>query len=235
MCEAAGRHSAVDLTTRPCFRIGRSPHSDVMLLHGTSSRRHAMLFHHSNGSCYVVDCGSAHGTYVNGKRIPSPSNGGLVIPQKVKRGALIRFGGPGAPCFLLKAVSEESLSPTDMGELVRRNTRLNAMGICDRHQHNNSYRESVCSTIESALYVTRKRSFDSLADETLPPAPSSNNSIDEDDAVDGEPCPKRVRCSSPPLLEPPPLRLVSPELPMSNKPRVTFSTAPPQSFEPPYV
>lgn len=197
-----------------------------------------MLFHHSNGSCYVVDCGSAHGTYVNGARIPSPSNGGLVIPHKVKRGALVRFGGPGAPCFLLKSFSEEeSLSSSmssDMGELVRRNTRLNAMGKYDDqehvqhhqlqlHDHANVFsRDSVCSTIEQALSVSRKRSFDSL-DESLP---SFTEGCDA-----AEPCSKRLRCSSPPLVESPPLRLVSPELPVSIKKCVSFSTAPPQLFK----
>lgn len=203
-----------------------------------SSRRHAMLFHHSNGSCYVVDCGSAYGTYVNGKRIPSPSNGGLVIPQRVKRGSLIRFGGDGAPCFLLKSLGEEEsrrehdVSSEDLAELVRRNTRLNAMGKYDQHhtyQHNS--RETVHSTIEQALYVSRKRSFDSL-DDSLSSFSSTNTgtatavSVDEDD----EPCPKRARCSSPPLVEVPPLRLVSPELSCSVKSRVSFSTKPPQAF-----
>lgn len=28
---------------------------------------------------------------------------GMVIPHRVRRGALIRFGGPGAPCFILKS------------------------------------------------------------------------------------------------------------------------------------
>ena len=31
------------------------------------------------------------------------SASGMVIPHRVRRGALIRFGGPGAPCFILKS------------------------------------------------------------------------------------------------------------------------------------
>jgi len=285
VCEAYNsRHAVVDLTAKACFRIGRSPMSDVPLQHGTSSRRHAMLFHHSNGSCYVVDCGSAHGTYVNGVRIPSPSaseNGGIVVPHKVKRGAMIRFGGPGAPCFILKSfgfnlddlVKDERLaqeqlaaddsqdraeSPPpqpDMGELVRRNTRLNAMGrTADR------FRESICSTIESALFVYRKRSFDSLdSRDTLPPV------LEETDMSSVESSPgsnKRIRCMSPPLSltapsegdvpSPtlPPIRLVSPELPIlqqhhhhgagphhhgNKQHRVSFSEEPPQLFYPALV
>jgi len=98
-------HKPVDLTKRAVYRIGRSDVSDMQLLHCASSRRHAILFHHPNGSCYVVDCGSAHGTFVNGVRVRSSVTEHGVVPQKVKRGALLRFGGPGAPTFILKSFS----------------------------------------------------------------------------------------------------------------------------------
>lgn len=98
-------HKPVDLTKRAVFRIGRSEVSDMQLLHCASSRRHAILFHHPNGSCYVVDCGSAHGTFVNGVRVRSSVTDHGVVPQKVKKGALLRFGGPGAPMFILKSFS----------------------------------------------------------------------------------------------------------------------------------
>lgn len=111
VCETIESHSAFDIADRPCYRIGRSPASDIQLLHSTSSRRHALIFHHPNGSCYVVDCGSAHGTYVNGVQVKSSiynsdkSKGAMVVPHRVRRGALIRFGGPGAPSFVLKSFS----------------------------------------------------------------------------------------------------------------------------------
>jgi len=105
----------VDLTTKSCFRFGRSQSSDIQLLHETSSRRHAIIFHHPNGSCYVIDCGSAHGTYINGNRVNTPvvnkdptkgnSHNYGVIPCRVKKGSLIRFGGVGAPTFTLKSFS----------------------------------------------------------------------------------------------------------------------------------
>lgn len=113
VCESQNLQTPVDLTTEAVFRIGRSQNSDVQLMHCTSSRRHAILFHHPNGSCYIVDCGSAHGTYVNGKRVTTMmhQNGndscasGMILPHRVKKGALIRFGGPGAPSFVLKSFS----------------------------------------------------------------------------------------------------------------------------------
>jgi hypothetical protein len=222
VCESLGRQTAVDLTTKTSYVIGRSPNCDVQLMHATSSRRHAMLFHHSNGSCYVVDCGSAHGTYVNGKRVSPPSEDGVVVPHKVRRGAIIRFGGPGAPSFVLKSFSfkldeiQECLSDSqDTGVLVRRNTRLNALGRTAAQR----VRSNLSATIAQALDICYKRSFDSVCSFT-----------DEN-----EPCYKRMRCSSPPLSPEQPIRLVSPDLPSirASKPRrVTFSLEPPQAFSP---
>jgi FHA domain len=217
VCEALGRQTSVDLTVKSSFRVGRSPQSDVQLHHSTSSRRHALLFHHSNGSCYIVDCGSAHGTYVNGVRITSPPRGGVVIPHKVRRGAMIRFGGPGAPCFVLKSFSFQLEELTEADNLnssseentlavVQKNTRLNALG------------QTAIDTVRlSVLNLASKRSFDSL---------------EEVETFD-EPCSKRqrVRCSSPPLSPQEPLRLVSPSSPLvTNKRRVSFSDAPTHFF-----
>jgi len=217
VCDSVGLQSHVDLTEQAVFCIGRSPQSDVQLLHATSSRRHAMVFHHSNGSCYIVDCGSAHGTFVNGVRITSaPSKGGTVIPHKVKKGSLIRFGGPGAPQFMLKsfafaledmketpAFSSASSPLSPAGAVVEHNTRLNALGKTAKD----------CLV----LSLTSKRSFESM-----------------DTIEDCDYDPKR-RCSSPPLSpERQPLRLVSPDMsgqPMKRR-RVSFSTAPPSACYP---
>ena len=64
----------------------------------------------------MVDCGSAHGTFINGVRVRNVSASSNIIlaavmPHRIRRGALIRFGGPGAPCYILKsfAVGFESL------------------------------------------------------------------------------------------------------------------------------
>lgn len=174
-----------------------------------------MIFHHDNGSCYLVDCGSAHGTFVNGNRVQSPPKGGVVIPYKVRRGSIIRFGGPGAPQFMLKSftfeldelreapVTDTVLSPTSgYGTVVQHNTRLNSLG----------------KTAKDSLFqgLSSKRSFDSV------------------ETVDSDIENKRIRCSSPPLSpEQQPLRLVSPDLSQPNKRRrVSFSSDPPTAFYP---
>lgn len=209
-----GRQSPVNLKARAVFRVGRSPHSDIQLFHDNCSRRHAMLFHHDNGSCYLVDCGSAHGTFVNGNRVQSPPNGGVVIPFKVRRGSIIRFGGPGAPQFMLKSFSFELdelreapsintlLSPTaSLGAVVQHNTRLNSLG--------KTAKDSLLQGLSS------KRSFDSV------------------ETVDSDIENKRMRCSSPPLSPEQEVRLVSPDTTQPNKRRrVSFSNEPPTAFYP---
>lgn len=135
VCESLNVQTAIDLTKQAVFRVGRSQNSDVQLLHCTSSRRHAILFHHPNGSCYVVDCGSAYGTYVNGVRVNTvmssdQNNGssGIILPHRVKKGSIIRFGGPGAPSFILKSFSVgietlvENLKEANKTAVIRRNS-----------------------------------------------------------------------------------------------------------------
>lgn len=146
----------IDLTSKSCFRFGRSQSSDIQLLHETSSRRHAMIFHHPNGSCYVIDCGSAHGTYVNGMKVNTPvintdptqgnTRNGSVIPHRVKKGSLIRFGGIGAPTYALKSFSvhlsdlvnnlERSKSFSGTTNVIEdESTRLSTCS-CGRHDQN---------------------------------------------------------------------------------------------------
>lgn len=212
VCEALGTHCAVDLTSNSSFRVGRSPSSDIQLMHNTSSRRHALLFHHPNGNCYIVDCGSAHGTFVNGVRVRSTPSAGMIIPHRVRRGALIRFGGPGAPSFVLKSFSvgfsymvkdlespscHPTLSPTsESHKEVQVNTRLNALG----------------KTPDCIGGILRKRSAD-----------------ESDDVVRSS----KRRCISPLTHSPEssPVRLVSPD---PSTRRVTFNEVP-QAFYPSLV
>ena len=177
-----------------------------------------MMFHHANGSCYIVDCGSAHGTYINGRRIASPANNGMVVPHRVRRGSLIRFGGPGAPCYILKSFAfqlNEINEDVAKEEIVHRNTRINALGKTAFQ----SVERNVAATIFRNLDVYRKRSFDSLC---------SAETLDEEPR-------KRLRCSSPPLSPEEPLRLVSPDLPTLSPRRVHFSEEPPTLYYPALV
>ena len=176
-------------------------------MHGTSSRRHALLFHHPNGHCYVVDCGSAHGTFVNGVRVCSTPSAGMVAPHRVRRGALIRFGGPGAPSFVLKSFSvgfsymvKDLESPSCHPTLSPSSCKTAPVPQVTTSQIN-----SDCTSTTGG--ILRKRSFDEVTEER----------------------PAKRRCVSPFSPESSP-RLVSPEAAR----RVTFNDVP-QAFYPSLV
>ena len=59
----------VPLGLKSSFVTGRSPEVDIVLEHPSASRRHAMVLHHRSGAVYLLDLGSAHGTFLGGKRL----------------------------------------------------------------------------------------------------------------------------------------------------------------------
>eukprot|EP00908_Phaeocystis_cordata_P015872 Transcript_27072.p2 GENE.Transcript_27072~~Transcript_27072.p2 ORF type:complete len:228 (-),score=38.82 Transcript_27072:473-1156(-) len=60
----------VPLGLQASFVAGRSPDADVVLEHPSASRRHAAVLHHRSGAVYLLDLGSAHGTFLGGQRLP---------------------------------------------------------------------------------------------------------------------------------------------------------------------
>jgi adenylate cyclase len=55
------------------FRLGRGPGNDITLSYSWVSRKHTLVQQESTGIFTIMDLGSANGTYVNGKRIYSPT------------------------------------------------------------------------------------------------------------------------------------------------------------------
>jgi pSer/pThr/pTyr-binding forkhead associated (FHA) protein len=78
--------------------IGRNEHSTVVVHNLLVSRCHAAILHHFSGRSYIVDMGSAHGTFI-GKQAVRP-----LTPTMIPDGALIRFGIYGNQ-FVLKSHS----------------------------------------------------------------------------------------------------------------------------------
>lgn len=91
--------------------IGRNEHSTIVVENLLVSRCHAAILHHHSGRSYLVDLGSAHGTFI-GKQALRP-----LTPTMIPEGALIRFGIYGNQFVLkqhapLKIVLSEDINDT---------------------------------------------------------------------------------------------------------------------------
>jgi len=188
VCVGSYSHSPVDLNAKACIRFGRSQSSDVQLLHDTSSRRHALIFHHPNGSCYVIDCGSAYGTYVNGTRVNTPviktrvdqdsSRTGAVIPHRVKKGSLIRFGGVGAPSYILKSFSvglSSLVKDLEIAEVFTCTSNLIEdeqtdlpQSFTGRYKHNENFSSNSLLTVNTRLNAMGRASMQTPSISCLP-------------------------------------------------------------------
>ena len=63
------------------FRLGRGPANDIVLPYSWVSRKHTLVQQEKTGIFHIMDMGSSNGTYVNNKRIHSPTvlnNGDLI-------------------------------------------------------------------------------------------------------------------------------------------------------------
>ena len=74
------------------FRIGRAKENEIILPNSWVSRRHSMLQIEANGVFNALDMGSANGTFVNGRRIHTPT--------PLRSGDLIKIGNRTTLTFL---------------------------------------------------------------------------------------------------------------------------------------
>lgn len=83
------------------FTVGRLAENDLVLAYAWVSRRHAELIV-EDGTCRVVDLGSRHGTFVNGKP---------AAPQQViTENDTVQFGALDGPAFRIGAADNTSTS-----------------------------------------------------------------------------------------------------------------------------
>jgi sigma-B regulation protein RsbU (phosphoserine phosphatase) len=83
------------------FTVGRLPGNDLVLAHPWVSRRHAELLV-DGSSCYVIDQGSRHGTFVNGKPIAAR--------HLIGENDIIQFGSVDGPSLRIGATDTEAIS-----------------------------------------------------------------------------------------------------------------------------
>jgi phosphoserine phosphatase RsbU/P len=73
------------IITHSPFTVGRLPENDLVLAHPYVSRKHAEILLDETG-CHIVDLGSRHGTFINGK--PAPARQLITEEDTVQFGAL---------------------------------------------------------------------------------------------------------------------------------------------------
>ncbi|KAL3519248.1 hypothetical protein ACH5RR_017397 [Cinchona calisaya] len=119
---------------------------DFVLDHQSVSRQHAAVVPHKNGSIYVIDLGSAHGTFVANERLTKDS------PVELEVGQSLRFAASTRTYILRKnnaALFPPSLQPTDINippppdpsdeeAVVAYNTFLNRYGLKKPDESNSS-------------------------------------------------------------------------------------------------
>ncbi|KAF5728520.1 nuclear inhibitor of protein phosphatase 1-like [Tripterygium wilfordii] len=118
--------------------FGRQFHTcDFVLDHQSVSRQHAAVVPHKNGSIYVIDLGSAHGTFVANERLTKDS------PVELEVGQSLRFAASTRTYILRKneaalfprrpLLTEINLPPppdlSDEEAVVAYNTLLNRYGL----------------------------------------------------------------------------------------------------------
>lgn len=70
-------------STRAPLALGRSPDADLVLLHPTISRRHALIWP-GDGFIEVCDLGSQHGTHVGSRRVARDERVAITLGERLR-------------------------------------------------------------------------------------------------------------------------------------------------------
>ncbi|CEM27243.1 unnamed protein product [Vitrella brassicaformis CCMP3155] len=77
----------IPINQKRCYLIGRNrTENDIITEHDSTSRCHAAILHHYNGSVFVMDLGSTHGTFLDSLRLEART------PTLYQQGMALRLG-----------------------------------------------------------------------------------------------------------------------------------------------
>ncbi|KAL6990597.1 hypothetical protein U1Q18_008714 [Sarracenia purpurea var. burkii] len=135
--------------------FGRQFHTcDFVLDHQSVSRQHAAVVPHKNGSIYVIDMGSAHGTFVANERLTKDS------PVEFEVGQSLRFAASTRTYILRKNTAAlfpptplpteihlpPSPDPSDEEAILAYNTFLNRYGLAKSNKRSASTEPGISSS-----------------------------------------------------------------------------------------
>ncbi|GMI72653.1 hypothetical protein like AT5G47790 [Hibiscus trionum] len=132
--------------------FGRLHHTcDFVLDHQSVSRQHAAVVPHKNGSIYVIDLGSAHGTFVANERLTKDTPVELEVGQSLRFAASTRtyilrknnaalFPRPPPPAEINLPPKPD---PSDEEAVVAYNTLINRYGLSKPDLLQNSSASSI--------------------------------------------------------------------------------------------
>ncbi|WOL17505.1 nuclear inhibitor of protein phosphatase 1 [Canna indica] len=127
----------IDLEKRRHIFGRQIPTCDFVLDHQSVSRQHAAVVPHKNGSIYVIDLGSVHGTFVANERLTKDNPVELEVGQSLRFAASTRsyiLRKNNAALFPTPSLPEgvdlpSPPDPSDEDAVVAYNTILNRYGV----------------------------------------------------------------------------------------------------------
>eukprot|EP00002_Diphylleia_rotans_P017994 TRINITY_DN3485_c0_g5_i3.p1 TRINITY_DN3485_c0_g5~~TRINITY_DN3485_c0_g5_i3.p1 ORF type:complete len:190 (-),score=35.34 TRINITY_DN3485_c0_g5_i3:227-796(-) len=141
--------STFDIGSKPYYTFGSHASSDYVLDNPSISRLHAIVAHHANGKCYIMDFKSGHGTFVDGKRAEKK-------PIALVDGATVCFG---KSTKLYVYSSTQAKKPADAVPKKTQEKLMRASHILVKHSGSrrpSSWKEqTVTRTKEEAVQVIR--------------------------------------------------------------------------------
>ena len=145
-----GHRTRVAIDPLP-FSIGRQPESNLIIRDSRVSRTHARI-NEENGEYAIEDCGSLHGTYVNGKRITRQA---LRNSDKIEFGAQdsyqLIFALDGAELKQLMEQVGSGVAPGVGGNLAKLRAILD---LARTVQSSFSVDDVLVSVVDTALAIT---------------------------------------------------------------------------------